>query len=151
MREDGQTRPILLIDTDHRQLYVFTSTESGGNIYYKTTSLDNIVFSDGPGAVFMSKPGFAINNVTSTKQAITTASGIVVLASHDNVASGVDTPQADYYFHNYINLGGPVIIPTNTTLPSTTKTPAPTTPTAVPTIGPGDAPKPRVYISVVIR
>jgi hypothetical protein len=151
MREDGQTRPILLIDTDHRQLYVFTSTESGGNIYYKTSSLDNIVFPDGPGSVFMSKPGFAINNVTSTKQTITTASGIVVLASHDNLASGVDTAQSDYYFHNYINLGGPVIIPTNTTLPAATSTPGPATPTMVPTIGPGDLPKPRAYDPMVVR
>jgi hypothetical protein len=150
MREDGQTRPVLLIDTDHRQLYVFTSTESGGNIYYKTTSLDNINFPEGPGALFMSKPGYAINNVTSTKQNVTTASGIVVLASHDNIASGVDTLQADYYFHNYINLGGPIPTPLSTILPTTTippTTPAPATPTAVP----GSGPKPRVYVSVVVR
>src|SRR4029079_6044233 len=119
MREDGQTRPILLIHTDHRPLYVFTSTESGGNVYYKTSSLDNIQFADGPGAVFMSKPGYAINNVTSTKQTVTGASGIVVLASHDNGAS-VDTPQADYYFHNYINLGGAVPTPVGTVSPTAT-------------------------------
>jgi len=144
MREDGQTRPILLIDIDHRQLYVFTSTESGGNVYYKTTSLDNIQFPDGPGSVFMSKPGYAINNVTSTKQTVTGASGIVVLASHDNGAS-VDTPQADFYFHNYINLGGAVPTPGGTVSP--TATPAP----ATPTIGPGTTPKPRVYVSIVVR
>ena len=146
MREDGQTRPILLIDIDHRQLYVFTSTESGGNVYYKTTSLDNIQFPDGPGSLFMSKPGYAINNVTSTKQTVTGASGIVVLASHDNGAS-VDTPQADFYFHNYINLGGAVPTPGGTVSPTATTPPAP----ATPTIGPGTAPKPRVYVSIVVR
>lgn len=148
MREDGQTRPILLIDTEHRQLYVFTSTESGGNVYYKTTSLDNIQFPDGPGAVFMSRPGYSINNVTSTKQTVTGASGIVVLASHDNAAS-VDTAQADFYFHNYINLGGAVVTPTSTASPTNTTTP--TNPTATPTIGPGDQPRPRVYVSIVVR
>jgi hypothetical protein len=148
MREDGQTRPILLIDTDHRQLYVFTSTESGGNVYYKTTSLDNIQFPDGSGSVFMSKPGYAINNVTSTKQVVNGASGIVVLASHDNVAS-VDTPQADFYFHNYINLGGVVPTPLSTILPTATTTPP--NPTVTPTIGPNGAPKPRVYVSMVVR
>jgi hypothetical protein len=152
MREDGQTRPILLIDTDHRQIYVFTSTESGGNIYYKTTSLDNISFPDGPGSLFMSKPGYAINNVTSTKQTVTGASGIVVLASHDNQSS-VDTIQADYYFHNYINLGGAVTTPTSTLTasPTATKTPISATPTATPTIGSGGVLKPRVYISVIMH
>jgi len=150
MREDGQTRPILLIDTDHRQLYVFTSTESGGNIYYKTTSLDSIQFTSGTGSLFMSQPGFAINNVTSTKQTVTGASGIVVLASHDNESS-VDTLQADYYFHNYINLGGAVVTPTRTASPTATATLGPSNPTATPTIGPGDVPKPRIYISVVVH
>ena len=149
MREDGQTRPILLIDTDHRQLYVFTSTESGGNVYYKTTSLDNIQFPDGPGSVFMSKSGYAINNVTSTKQTVTGASGIVVLASHDNLAS-VDTSQADFYFHNYINLGGAVPTPVGTVSPTATTPPATPVP-ATPTIGPGNTPKPRVYVAVVVR
>jgi hypothetical protein len=159
MREDGQTRPILLIDTDHRQLYVFTSTESGGNVYYKTTSLDNIQLypSSGPnagaGSLFMSKPGYAINNVTSTKQTVTGASGIVVLASHDNQSS-VDTIQADYYFHNYINLGGAVVTPTTTRTasPTVSATPISTTPTTIPPVTPTiDVPKLRTYISIVVR
>lgn len=150
MREDGQTRPILLIDTQNRQLYVFTSTESGGNVYYKTTSIDNIVFPSGPGSLFMSKPGYAINNTTSTKQTVNGATGIVVLASHDNQSS-VDTLQADYYFHNYINLGGGIVTPTT---PPPTTTPRPTiapTPIATPITTPGGPYKPRIYISVVVR
>jgi hypothetical protein len=148
MREDGQTRPILLIDTQNRQLYVFTSTESGGNVYYKTTSLDNIQFTSGLGSLLMSKPGYAINNVTSTKQTVNGASGIVVLASHDNQSS-VDTLQANYYFHNYINLGGAAATATpRSPTPTATTTPKPT---AVPTITPGEAPKPRVYVSIVAR
>jgi hypothetical protein len=148
MREDGQTRPILLIDSQNRQLYVFTSTESGGNIYYKTTSIDSINFPSGAGSLFMSKPGYAINNVTSTKQTINNATGIVVLASHDNQSSGVDTLQSDYYFHNYINLGGaaPTMTP-NTPTPTRT----PPTPTAIPTSGPGATLQPRQYVSLVVR
>ena len=128
------------------------------NVYYKTTSLDNIqLYPDkgpnaGAGSLFMSKLGFAINNVTSTKQTVTGASGIVVLASHDNEAS-VDTLQADYYFHNYINLGGAVVTPTptRTASPTATVTPTPVKPTATPTIGPGGVTKPRVYVSIVVR
>jgi hypothetical protein len=100
----------------------------------------------------MSKLGFAINNVTSTKQTVTGASGIVVLASHDNEAS-VDTLQADYYFHNYINLGGAVVTPTptRTASPTATSTPTPAKPTATPTIGPDGLTKPRVYVAIVAR
>lgn len=152
IREEAQTRPILLVDTDHRQLYVFTSDESGRSVYYKTTSLDNIRFNTGSNSKvqFMSKPGFAINNVTSTKQTVNTASGIVVLASHDNGTS-VDTAQADYYFHNYINLGGAVPTPLSTVSPTTTPTPVAQPPTITPTIVPGELPKPRVYVTIIVR
>jgi hypothetical protein len=150
VREEAQTRPILLIDTEHRQLYVFSAKESGGGVYYKTTSLDNIHFNTGTNTLspFMSKTGFMINNVTSTKQTVNGASGIVVLASHDNQAS-IDLVESDYYFHNYIDLGGAA--PPHTTTPTTTATPALSTPTATPTIGPGGVSKPRVYVSFVVR
>lgn len=135
IREEGQTRPLLMIDTSHRMLYVFTSTEGGGSIYYKSTSMDTIKFTTGANTsrTFISKPGYAINNVTSTKQNVTSASGIVVLASHDNESS-IDSVPADYYFHNYIDLNGtgPTVTPTVTTIP--TATPKPTlTPTSAPT------------------
>ncbi len=148
VREEAQTRPLLLIDTEHRQLYVFSSTESGGSVSYKTTSLDNIHFNTGTSSLspFMSKPGFAINNVTSTKQTVNGASGIVVLASHDNESS-IDVIESDYYFHNYINLGGAIITPTRTA----TATPTAPKPTATPTIGPGETPRPRIYVSIVLR
>jgi hypothetical protein len=147
LRGDGQTRPILLIDTDHRQLYVFTSTESGGDIFYKKTSLDTIQFPTGRGTPFISYPGFALNNVTSTKQTVNTASGIVVLASHDNEAQ-LDNSSVDYYFHNYLSLGAPpptatprASQPTATTVPK---------PTAIPTIVPGNVAI-RAYFPVAIR
>ncbi len=134
IREEGQTRPLLMIDTSHRMLYVITSTEGGGSIYYKSTSMDNIKFTTGANTsrTLISKPGYAINNVSSTKQNVSAASGIVVLASHDNESS-VDTPAADYYFHNYIDLagGGPTATP-GTATPTATSVPA----TPIPTITP---------------
>ena len=41
--QDGETRPLVLIDAEHRNLYMFaTGPESGGAIYYKSSGLDNI-------------------------------------------------------------------------------------------------------------
>ncbi|MEZ4659727.1 MAG: DNRLRE domain-containing protein [Caldilineaceae bacterium] len=96
---NGDTRPILLIDTDHRDLHVFTTnTGSGGEIRHKMSSLDNISFPAGEGDLFIGQSGDnKINNPTSTKQNVNAASGIVVLASSQTT---------DYYYHNYIDLGG---------------------------------------------
>lgn len=149
IREEGQTRPMLLIDTSHRTLYVFTSDEGGGSVYYKTTSMDNPQFTLGSNTsrTFISKPGYVINNVTGTKQSVSIASGIVVLASHDNQSS-IDSPAADYYFHNYIDLNtaGPTVTPNGPTATptATVKPPTPTVPSATPT-QPGGALH-RVYV-----
>ncbi|SRR6266545_5157545 len=153
-RTDNQTRPILLIDTSHRTLYVFTSTEGGGDVYYKSTSIDKIQFASGPGTLFINRPGFLINNATSTKQTVNATSGIVVLASHDNWS--IDTSSVDYYFHNYIDLynigptptpdpSKPTATPIPTAVPNPTPSPSPT-----PSIGPG-ANNRRLYVPVVQR
>ncbi|MBK8033528.1 MAG: hypothetical protein IPK17_29330 [Chloroflexi bacterium] len=80
---DGHTRAIILIDNAHRRLYMFaTAPESGGGIYYKATSLDEIAFAAGLGTPILRYPNATrLNNVTSTKQTVTSATGIVVLAS----------------------------------------------------------------------
>jgi hypothetical protein len=147
-RTDAQTRPLLLIHTSQRMLYVFTSDESGGNIYYKSTSIDNPNFSNQPGrgTLFMTQSGFALNNITGTKQTVNTASGIVILASHDNNSGGADSVAADHYFHNTIGLNP--IPPTPTPNPLTPTTIP--TPTMTPTIGPGNAQK-HLYLPIVIR
>lgn len=138
---DNQTRPLLQINTSQRMLYIFTSTEGGGDIYYKTTSMDNPSFANQPGrgTLFMSQSGFALNNITGTKQTVNTASGIVILTSHDNDTGGADSVEADYYFHNYIDLSstGPTVTP-NPLTPT-----IPPIPTATPTIGPGNTPTPK--------
>ena len=91
---DGVTRPILFIDESNLVLHIFaTSSDSGGKILEKTTPINSISFATGTGTVFM-KDGASnsLNNATSTKQNLTSGSGLVILASND--ATG-------YYWHNY--------------------------------------------------
>jgi hypothetical protein len=96
--EDDHTRPILLIDEEHRDLYVFaTAGVMGGTIYYKKTTLDNISFQPGRGTPFIqSTTDTVINNATSTRQNLNSTTGLLVLASDDTTG---------YYLHNTINLG----------------------------------------------
>jgi hypothetical protein len=91
---DGVTRPILFIDVSNSVLHVFaTSSTSGGRILEKTSPINSISFVVGTGTVFMKDGGSnSLNDATSTKQNLTSASGLVILASND--ATG-------YYWHNY--------------------------------------------------
>lgn len=96
---DRHTRPLLLIDAEHRELYVFaTSPFSGGSIYYKKTSADNISFVPGIGTPFVTSPADRhINNPTSTKQNLSSRTGLVVLAADD---------RSGRYLHGTVPLGG---------------------------------------------
>jgi hypothetical protein len=99
------TRPVTLIDTSHREVYVFVSVEQGAaaqsSIRYKKTSIDNIAFPDDDGVAFMTTDLLnndatsVINDPTSTKQNVDSTTGLVVLAS--------DAGQLRY-FHNYMSL-----------------------------------------------
>ncbi|HYT11040.1 MAG TPA: DNRLRE domain-containing protein, partial [Mycobacteriales bacterium] len=95
--EDLHTRPMVLIDEEHRELFMFAvSPEIGGTIYYKKTSLDNISFPPGVGTPFIqSGLDTDISDPTSTKQNLNSTTGLVVLASANTHA---------YYWHNYLNL-----------------------------------------------
>jgi hypothetical protein len=97
---DEPTRPLLLIDTDHRTLHVFDSAPccSGGTIYTKATSLDRIDFQSGVGAPFIRSKSNRLNNPASTKQNVTAESGLLVIASDD---------RDDRYMHNFLSLDGP--------------------------------------------
>ena len=120
---ENQTRPILLIDIDHRQMYVFASDEGGGSVYYKQSGLDNVQFAPGRGTPFISSSTYTlINDATSTKQSVTSASGIVVLASDDN---------HKWYLHNYLDLGGPFPRLVFSTEPGDAQVAAPLTPQPV--------------------
>ena len=95
---DDHTRPMLLIDEEHRNLYVFaTAPAGGGTIYYKEASLDSLSFPEGKGTPFIqSSTDLKIDNATSTKQNLNSATGLLVLAS-DNAS--------DHYLHNTLDLG----------------------------------------------
>jgi hypothetical protein len=92
------TRPIVLIDDENRRLYMFASSPccSGGVIFYKSTSLDNISFPPGIGTPFIqSNTDLTINNPSSTKQNLDGNTNLVVIASDNG---------SDYYLHNSIDL-----------------------------------------------
>ena len=123
------TRPILLLDTQNRRLYVFTrNRDPDMAIYYKSADMDNIQFEAGIGTPFIkSLDDTHINDPTSTKQDVNGATGIVVLASDSS---------SKYYFHNYLSLGQPPTdTPTVTPVPSQTPTPTATS-TSTPTFTP---------------
>ena len=94
---DKETRAIVTVDEAARMIYV-AATENTGQIVYKRTSLDAVNFEVGRGLpIVASELDLKINNATSTKQALTAESGLVVIAS-DN-----DTGR---YLHGVLDLGG---------------------------------------------
>ncbi len=115
---DDHTRPIVLIDREHRNLYMFaTAPVTGGTIYYKETSLSNISFSPGRGTPFIqSSTDPRINNATSTKQDLNSTTGLLVMASDDSTG---------YYLHNTMDLR------TTSPPPPPADTIAPATPTGL--------------------
>jgi len=107
----NQTRPLLLIDGSNRQVYVFSADESGGAIYYKQSSLDNLRFDPTTkGTLFLSSSGHPFfNNPSSTKQTLSSNTGIVVTASYDNDGHPSATPAAsDVYGHNLLQIPAPL-------------------------------------------
>ncbi|HEU5098809.1 MAG TPA: Ig-like domain-containing protein [Roseiflexaceae bacterium] len=112
---DNHTRPLVLLDSTNRMVYMFaTSPTSCGIIYMKSTSMDNLSFVAGKGEPFVSSSTYTcLNNVTSTKQTLSSATGLVVLASDES---------KEFYLHNVLELGSP---PPDTAPPLVTdKTPA---------------------------
>jgi hypothetical protein len=98
-KEFDPSRPTLLIDAENSELYVFAMVEDDNDhraIYYKKTPIANINFSTDMGVPFIkSATDTNINDPTSTKQNLTSTTGLVVLAS-DEVTNR--------YFHNYLAL-----------------------------------------------
>ena len=116
---DDHTRPIMMLDEEHRDLYMFATAPccAGGTIYYKKTSLNNVSFSDGPGEPFVqSSTDLNINDATSTKQNLSSATGLLVMASSGEVISG--STGSGYYWHNAVSLGTVDSIPPETSIDS---------------------------------
>ena len=89
---DCHTRPVLMLDSEHQILHVFaTAPDSGcpysgsaGTIFEKTSPMANISFPLGRGTpVIRDADSPNLNNTTSSKQSVTSATGLVVLASND--------------------------------------------------------------------
>ncbi len=104
--DQAHTRPILLLKQDSNELYVFAvsdrNEDATDRIYLKKTNLNNISFEPGLGTPFMQSETDAITDPTSTKQCVSAATGILVLANDYHTK---------YYFHNYIGVNpqAPVI------------------------------------------
>jgi hypothetical protein len=100
-KSDDHTRPVLLLDTTNRKVYIFaTSPTSCGAIYMKSTSMDNPSFAAGKGTPFIKSSTYnCINNATTTKQTVDASTGLVVLASDESKRA---------YLHNYLDLGSQI-------------------------------------------
>jgi hypothetical protein len=79
---DRHTRPILQLDPARGQIYLIAASPvSGGAIYYKQSPLDHISFPSGKGRLLVAGSADThLNSPTSSKQAISDESGLVVLA-----------------------------------------------------------------------
>jgi hypothetical protein len=104
---DSNTRPIVLLDEQHGLIHVFstcpqppkTSGQAGGDICEKTASLGAPSFGPGSGTPVIREAGSPdMNDATSTKQNVSAATGIVVMAN--NATSNT-------YWHLQESLGGP--------------------------------------------
>jgi hypothetical protein len=88
---DDATRPICLLDEEAGQVYVLAQVEAGSpdGIYYKTANWLDPTFPSGLGTPLITGSGKP-NDVTSTKQSLSPATGLVALAS---------TAGTDDYWH----------------------------------------------------
>lgn len=90
-------RPTLALDADRRQLYMFAAAPwnvTGQAIYYKVAGLPAPSFRYGLGTEAISMPGGVTpDSVTSTKQNIGAATGMIVLGSDDATRT---------YVYNYL-------------------------------------------------
>jgi trimeric autotransporter adhesin len=124
LKGDHHTRAIVELDEVGQTIHVFaTSPESGGSIYEKTSPMGSIAFPAGKGTIVMKNADGELNNATSTKQNVSPATGLVVLASGSQV-----------YFHQYFPLGSG-----SGTAPTAAFSASPTTGTAPLTVQFADA------------
>jgi PKD repeat protein len=105
---DSHTRPIVVLQEPGDRAFVYatcpqppaTSGQSGGDICEKSTSLNTLSFPSGRGTPVISDTGIAdMNDATSTKQPVSGATGLVVMANNSN--DFVNT-----YWHAVRSLGG---------------------------------------------
>jgi hypothetical protein len=97
--QNNHTRPIALIDSSNREIYLVAMVQDNNNdrtIYYKSASMDSISFAPGLGSLLIQSPADKqISNPTSTRQPLNKTTGMLVLVSDQDTR---------YYLHNYIVL-----------------------------------------------
>ncbi len=104
---DGHTRPIVVLEDPGSRAHMFatcpqppaTDADAGGDICVKTTLVDALGFEPGIGTAVIRDAGSPkLNDVTSTKQAVNAATGLVILAN--NTAT-------DTYWHRSLPVSTP--------------------------------------------
>ena len=94
---NNHTRPIVEIDEEHGVIHMYaTDSGAGGAIVEKTTPMSSISFAAGKGTPVIKDADGTVNNATSTKQNVGSATGLVVLAASNNW----------HYMHSFQPLGG---------------------------------------------
>ena len=106
---DCHTRPVVMIDDTHQRVHVFATapTSSGcphsgapGSIYMKSVPMSDPEFPPGRGTPIIRDASSAnMNDPTSTKQSVNSASGLVVLAANTSTRR---------YWHADVPLNGQV-------------------------------------------
>ena len=107
---DSLTRAVVLLDPHDRRIYVAMASPccSGGVIYYKVSSLDAISFDVGRGTPLIKSDRDAhINNVSATKQRLSSVTGLAVIAADDT---------SRFYVHNEFGIGAGDKAPPRTTI-----------------------------------
>jgi trimeric autotransporter adhesin len=106
---DSHTRPIVVLDEQHGLVHMFatcpqppkTSGQAGGDICEKTAPMLNPVFAPGMGTTVLREAGSPdMNDVTSTKQSVDGATGLVVMANNAT---------SNFYWHTQESLGAPPV------------------------------------------
>ena len=110
---DCHTRPIVVLDEENSEVHVFATAPSSGGcpgsgtpgtIYEKVAPLSNPVFASGRGTpVIRDAASAQMNNPTSTKQSVTHATGLVVLAGNTST---------NRYWHADLPIAGAAQAPT---------------------------------------
>jgi hypothetical protein len=92
---DCHTRPILMLDSQRQVLHVFATAPEGacqysgqpGAIFEKTSAMSSLVFPLGKGTpVIRDLASPNLNNVTSSKQSVSDATGLIVVATNDTTS-----------------------------------------------------------------
>jgi hypothetical protein len=101
---DKLTRPQLALDSTNKVVYIMQSTEGGGTVYYKSAPMsDKPAFSgSGKGSTFITWTGAKVNNVSTTKDPVTSTTGLVAIAADEF---------AHRYYHAEMALAGGTTTP----------------------------------------